>query len=211
MKIIEIINEAETNTPASQEISQRLINAGYKQLGPGGADSTVWKKDEGNIIKIIMTDPAERQRIDAEDSFIEFYNYVQSHNKNPHLPKFVKIQGQHYSKFNIGEHTYMQVAMEHLQPIVSDKDYKILDWMSSDTFSAFKRPWESELNTLKLDWDDLDTGTEFDPVRLTNRYRDLDLYNTAKDMRNSTNRRWDLHPGNVMLRGNVLVIIDPWY
>lgn len=207
MRIHELIKEAEANTPASQEINQTLINAGYTKLGAGN-DSTVWKKNAGNIIKIIMPDPSDRSRDDANDSFIDFYNYVQSHKKNPHLPRFVTIQGQSYSKFNINGHTYMQIAMEHLQPIVSNQDNIILDWLTGDSL-PFTKSWEEELKTLEGDWEDIDTGTIFDPVKLTKRYRDL--YNTAKDMRARTSRMWDLHPGNIMLRGNTLVIIDPWY
>jgi hypothetical protein len=68
MILYDFMSEAETRTKNSAAIAKKLKAAGYKKLG-SGADSIVWAKDEGSVIKILM--PEDSNSL-AEKVFLEF-------------------------------------------------------------------------------------------------------------------------------------------
>lgn len=217
MKINQVV-EAEADTIESKKITDTLRKAGYTQLGEG-ADATVWTKDEGTIIKIIMPEDGERIT-QAADTFYKFYEFCQKNQDIINLPKFVSIGGRHHAKFKIGNKEYVQVAMERLYPIpensfeermvsmLSRLSKKRLNWAQVYKILIYPKSWlipdipREMVNYVK----------SLNKPALT-QYKALYtlmtvLYHTGKINKFG----WDLHSENVMRRKDgTLVIIDPWF
>jgi FMN phosphatase YigB (HAD superfamily) len=216
------IIEAEEDTPNAREITNTLQKAGYKQLG-SGADSTVWSKDEGSVIKIIM--PEEGENITtAADTFYKFYEFCQKNKNIPNLPKFIDIGGKHHSTFEINGKEYLQIAMERLYPIPNNTVQEALVWALSD-FATGNTPWNKVVSTLTnadyfkhYESPDVQQIQQLVQQTLSNKQQN-DKYHYLYELMRlvyATGRvnkvGWDLHTENVMMRKNgELVIIDPWF
>jgi hypothetical protein len=221
MKHHEIAQEAESRTPESKQIVSTLKKAGYKQLG-SGAEATVWMKDAGTVIKIIMPNQDSDSAVAAR-IFHKFYDFVSQNQQYENLPKFVKIGEEHYTKFNIGGKEYIQIAMEQLYPI---DEYGI----EGDIVSIFsdgaskKRKFQAVIKQLTDPYYLGDQGGSKKPLQTANYFRSLDketlakyqvlyqlmvvLYHTGRINKFG----WDLHVGNVMKRKDgTMVITDPWF
>lgn len=217
------LGEAEEGTAEAKEIVQTLTNAGYKQLG-SGADATVWIREEGHVIKIIMPDSediTEPARI-----FKKFYEFCQQHRDLDCLPRFTEIGGRHYSEFTLGGKQYMQIAMEQLYPIKHNTLAEGMVWYLSDFASNGKNmPWEKVKNFLSSAkaWYDSGHFTRYAnqfswKVMNMNQMTEAkySLLYTVMSFLYQTGRinkfGWDLHTENVMQRKDgTLVITDPWF
>jgi len=214
--------EAEEDTPNAKEISNTLQKAGYKQLG-SGADSTVWSKDEGSVIKIIMPEEGEDITM-AANTFYKFYEFCQKNKGIPNLPKFIDIGGKHHATFEINGKEYLQIAMERLYPIPNNSVQEALVWALSD-FVANSIPWNKVVSTLTntdffkhYDSPDIQQIQQLVRQTLSNKQEKEKYHYLYELMRlvYATGRinkvGWDLHTENVMMRKNgELVIIDPWF
>jgi len=202
-------------------IGQTMRQAGYTELG-SGSEASVWTKDVGTVIKIIV--PEDDAGLDrAVATFKKFYEFCMSHQDLKCVPRFIKIQGQHYAEFTIDGNTYLQIAMEQLYPIKNNSFEEAMVWYMSYYVSENKEwPEVKELLSDPQTW----AGTDFESVaeELANRVRELSgpiekdykiLYNVMMFLylRGKINKMgWDLHTENVMQRKNGdLVIIDPWF
>lgn len=223
MRYNEITHEAETKTPESKQIVSTLKKAGYKELG-SGADATVWMKDAGTVIKIIMPSDSEDKTV-AANVFYKFYDFVSQNQQYENLPRFVKIGGEHHAKFNIGGKEYIQIAMEQLYPIVEDGIQGDIVNVFSDG-AAKKLTWKKVLNNL-TNVDYLEKNASVTPnqakelVEYIKRLGKIELaklqilyqlmvvlYHTGRINKFG----WDLHVGNVMRRKDgTMVITDPWF
>jgi hypothetical protein len=230
MRAVDICNEAELiNRPVveadldSQEgkaIVSQLKQAGYRMLGKG-ADATVWTKDAGTVIKIIMPDLESADT--AAKTFYKFYEFCQQNKGVAHLPNFVDINGKHYTTFEIGGKEFVQIAMEHLYKIKKHSFEEAMVWNLSE-FASNRLSWNKALAALRApaSWEH---WTAPPSVNAITRYvNTLDpqslqeyevlyklmviLYHTGK----INKLGWDLHTENVMQRNDgTLVIIDPWF
>jgi len=218
------LEEAEKGTPESHEIVQTLKNAGYNQIG-SGADATVWMKDAGQVLKIVM--PESQDITQAAFTFKKFYEFCMQHQDLACLPKFIPIQGKAYSEFTLGEKKYMQISMEQLNKIPKNSLSEGIVWFFSDYVSNGV-PWEkvnSELSSPKIwyefngryanqlaeKWINLSqlpkNKTKYAEIRLLYLVMEL-LYRTGK----INKMYWDLHTENAMIRDDgTIVIIDPWF
>jgi len=213
------VEEAEEGTPESKEIVKTLKNAGYKQLG-SGADATVWMKDAGQVLKIVM--PESKDITQAAFTFKKFFEFCMQHQDLACLPKFIPIQGQAYSEFSLGGKNYMQISMEQLYPFKNGSFEQGIVWFFSDYVSNNIK-WEKVDEELK--WPS--TWYSFNG-KTANRYTDVWeslnpnkkaeyqllyvvmqlLYRTGK----INKMFWDLHTENAMQRQDgTIVIIDPWF
>jgi hypothetical protein len=173
----------------------KLINAhmekmGYKRLG-GGRDAQVYAKQEGSIIKILI--PQDGKTVgSAEIPFLEFYKYCRANQKNPHLPKFGKIQGQDYADFHLDGERFVQIAQERLSDIPAPSEY---DDMLFDMINSVENntPLEQKYQGYELFYKTLKSVAQ--------RGRELGFEN---DFIKSDD------DFNIMLRGKTLVITDPW-
>lgn len=220
----EDVDEAESGTPEAREIVATLKKAGYKQLG-SGADATVWMKDAGQVVKIVM--PESQDITQAAFTFKKFYEFCMQHQDLACLPKFIPIQGQAHTEFILGNKQYMQISMEQLKKIPRNSLSEGIVWFFSDYVSNGV-PWEkasSELSSPKIwyefngryanqlaeKWINLSqlpkNKTKYAEIRLLYLVMEL-LYRTGK----INKMYWDLHTENAMMRNDgTIVIIDPWF
>lgn len=220
----EDVDEAESGTPEAREIVATLKKAGYKQLG-SGADATVWMKDAGQVLKIVM--PESQDITQAAFTFKKFYEFCMKHQDLACVPKFIPIQGQAYAEFTLGNKQYMQISMEQLKKIPRNSFDEGIVWFFSD-FVAQNSPWNKvdEVLGYPSTWYDFNS-------RFANRYTDkwqnlsmikgneqkyaeYQLLYTVMQLLYTTGKInkmfWDLHTENAMLRDDgTIVIIDPWF
>lgn len=217
------VKEAEEGSVESQHIVNTLKNNGYRQLG-SGTDATVWAKDSGMVIKIIMPDDPKDSTL-ATKQFKKFYEFCQKNTNVQCLPKFIPIQGKHYQEFKIGDKEYMQIAMEQLYRIPVESFKESMVWFLSD-YAKNNTSWE----TIENDLSDINTWIvnlildEELYEKYVNKFTSMDLREKAEYQLLYTVMRylyisgninkfgWDLHTENVMQRKNgTLVITDPWF
>jgi hypothetical protein len=223
MRASEFTTEAETGTHRAEHIFDTLADKGYVRLG-SGADATVWARDAHTVIKIIMPDGVGAARDGASRTFYRFYDFCQSHRDLDCLPRFHKIGGVHHSTFTVDDVDYIQIAMERLQPLEQDSQRTALVWMFSD-LSAKNVSWDDAWERIQdphawSHWDDSTAVTVEDIMVYIDEQDHGDraewavLYNVMRLLyhRGRINKMgWDLHTENVMLRGDTLVIVDPWF
>ena len=128
MKSVEFIPEYEQGTDNSKRIFAKLQQLGYTKIG-GGVDATVWAKDEGHVIKILMP---STDRETADSAFTFFYDICKDNEQNQFLPKFIDIGGAHHTVFEINGTPYRQIAMERLQPLKHGSPEEAMIWILSD-------------------------------------------------------------------------------
>lgn len=215
------VDEAEEGTPESEEIVNRLTKAGYKQLG-SGADATVWAKDEGRIIKIIMPDSEDITQ--PARVFKKFYEFCIQHKDLDCVPKFIPIQGKDYVEFTLGNKQYMQISMEQLYPIKNNTFEEGMVWYLSD-FAVKGTDWNKIKQFLSSPkaWYDSDHFTKYAnrfALNMSNMNKTVEakyelLYTVMKYLYQTGRINkfgWDLHTENVMQRQDgTLVITDPWF
>lgn len=214
--------EAEYDTPEADEIYSRMENAGYTLLG-SGADATIWTKDAGEVIKIIM--PEDPQDADAAiKTFIKFYDFCKEHDDISNLPKFTDLTLKSGAEtFNINGKEYLITSMEKLQPIPSGSFEEAMVWNLSD-LATKKMRWEKAYKELTNPdaWNLWSDGLGIATIikNLTNMDRqtkaEYGLLFTLMNLLYTTGKinkmGWDLHTENVMMRDDgTLVITDPWF
>lgn len=219
MRKSEFVTEYERRTDNSKEIFAQLQQAGYTYLG-GGQDATVWGRDEGEVLKVLM--PSENKER-AEASFLIFFNACVSMPNNPYVPKFV---GE-YEVFEINGTSYMQITMERLHPIAENSFEQALVWALSDVSGDdYYEDWNSLTDYLLNDdtWSgcDLPITDEmpeivWEKMRGSGDFREqceglFDTMRTLYNVAESNDLGWDLHTENVMQRKDgTLVITDPFF
>lgn len=190
----------------SDNIVQKFLDSGgYKKLG-SGAYATVYEKD-GTAIKFWKTDG-------AYEAFIDFC----LKNKSEHLPKFLskikKISHPNGDKFSY-------IKMEKLSPVSPDtKVYGInaeylstrfSDWFengkkkisnASQISSAVALYMEEKVERRFKNLSDSDIDSIIGFLEMALRVHLVADYDKVYP---------DMHSENVMLRGNTLVITDPYF
>lgn len=212
---LEVFEDAKT-------IDKTMRAAGYTKLG-SGADASVWTKDVGTVIKIIV--PEDGPTTNAIETFKKFYEFCQQHQNIDCLPKFIKIQGQHYTEFKLKGQTFVQIAMEQLYPIKPDSFEEGVVWLFSD-YAKDRLSWPEVQQKLSSrdDWEYYDSQSPSQVNQYIEQWKNLSrpeaaefqLLYTAMTLLYTTGKinhfGWDLHTENVMQRRNgQLVIIDPWF
>lgn len=215
----ENVEEAETGTKFARSVSATMRKAGYKKLG-SGADATVWARDAGSVVKIIMP---EDGGTGAAKTFKRFVDFCNEHKDVPNLPKFTPVDEEVSSKLNFNGEQYIYFAMERLQPIKSGSFEEAMVWILSD-LAVKNTTWEqafkviSKPDTWRL-WDDGMPAEQIIQRLKTFGPREQAEYGllfTIMVLLYKTGRinklGWDLHTENVMQRSNgTLVIVDPWF
>ena len=203
----------------SEQIFKELKAAGYEYLG-GGLDATVWGRDEGEVLKVLM--PSENKER-AERSFMIFHDACIAMKNNPHVPRFV----DEHSVFEINGTEYMQITMERLRPLAEGSFEEAMVWLLSDVASDdYYEDWESlvDLITEPDSWnggatDIMDRMPEltWDRIQHDSNFRETyeGLFSTMRSLyivAESNDLGWDLHTENVMQRADgTIVITDPFF
>jgi hypothetical protein len=193
-----------------QRVYQTMADAGYKKVGRG-ADASVWVKDAGSVIKIITS---------GQTPFLKFYKFCRAHADNPHLPRFVPIQGQDHAVFKLYGAKFLQVSMEKLQKIRNNSPQEFLVWYLEDA-AKNNTSWDKVVTELTANqgsklWKH---SNQFPMETLQTIYKTLTktpdrwlpLYKTIVALRKHTgSASWDLHTDNAMRRSDgTVVITDP--
>ena len=217
MRKEEFVIEYERRTDNSKEIFAGLKEAGYTLLG-GGQDATVWGRDEGEVLKVIM--PSENKE-QAEASFMYFFKLCKRLRNNPHVPKF--FGGE--ETFEINGTPYLQFGMERLQPIAEGSFEEAAVWLLSDMATTLIK-WKYLVKELpKTNWFNgyrgEGTGPEMtekfievmqDPVAYASYEKLLKTMQYFWVNGRKQGLGWDLHTENVMQRADgTLVITDPYF
>lgn len=215
--LADYICEAESGTANARQIYAELKNAGYKKLGHG-VDATVWAKDDQSVLKIIMPQYT-LSRDNATQTFMKFYNFAQQHQDLRCLPRFKKIQGEHFSQFSLNGKNYLQISMEKLRPLRKGSAEEHLVWHLSD-YARDNISWEQVAQELREpeNFTDLKPSEQrryqailSDPS-LQLEYKMLFTVMKLLYVTGSINNMgWDLHTENAMQRADgTVVIVDPW-
>jgi hypothetical protein len=133
MRKEEFVVEYEKYTDNSKQIFAELEKAGYQYLG-GGVDATVWGRDEGEVLKVLMP---QNSKADAERGFLTFHKACTAMKNNPHVPRFL----ENYSVFEINGTDYMQITMERLQPIPNGSIEEAMVWGLSELATVAFIKW----------------------------------------------------------------------
>jgi hypothetical protein len=209
------IQEYDSSSKSSKQIISKLKQLGYKMLG-SGVDATVWVRDAGSVIKILM--PSDYTS--ADDAFLLFYEFCQKH-KSPFLPKFIDIGGAHHTVFELNGEQYRQIAMEKLAPLPSGSFMEKMVWALSDLAAVPFMKWANVRQQAKSNefWEYFPTkgdhasevARQFANPQVEKQYAALfvimqQLWQVGRQYGHG----WDLHTENVMARGNTPVITDPY-
>jgi hypothetical protein len=198
------LQEYEVGTTRTREIEQTLRTAGYRKLG-SGAEATVWTRDDGGVIKIIMPDPTSTQG--SARTFRDFFRLTQAV-PSPHWPRFLTMRDQggrasQFAKFEIQGRPYTQVAMERLKPL-SRTEGSIVDSLEFTVRRG--RRFRRALEHLQM-FPEYQRWVQNNIGQLKTFYQTLQASYTQRPKRYT----WDIHSGNVMKRADgTLVITDPW-
>jgi len=218
MRATEFITEAGTSLDfmhggnlVKQKVYQTMADAGYKKVGRG-VDASVWTKDVGSVIKIITS---------GQTPFLKFYKFCRAHPDNPHLPRFMPIQGQDHMVFKLYGAKFLQASMEKLQKIRSNSPQEFLIWYLEDA-AGKNHSWDQIVTELTANqgsklWKH---SNQFPMETLQTIYKTLTktpdhwlpLYKTIVALRKHTgSASWDLHTDNAMRRSDgTIVITDPY-
>lgn len=217
MRLHDFLSEYDQDSANSKQIVAKLKQLGYKKLG-SGVDATVWSRDAGSVIKIIM--PQELSSIEGEAAFLAFYEFCVAHKGSPFLPRFVSIGGADHTVFTLNGVDYRQISMEKLEHIPNNSFMEQMVWALSDLATVPFIKWQDVKQQLVKPefWEHFSgPGREQDIIQgLSNPAAEkmyaelftvmqaLYLYGRRRDM------GWDLHTENVMRRGPIPVITDPF-
>ena len=216
MRKQEFVTEYERRTDNKEQIFAQLQDAGYVFLG-GGMDATVWGRDEGEVLKVIM--PSENKE-KAEASFLFFFKLCKRLRGNPHVPRFI---GGNES-FDINGTPYMQFAMEKLTPLGEGGFAEAAVWLLSDFsdrtgmklatlvkevprnnwFDGYRGAGDEAAKKFVEAMQDPATFAEYDKLFKTMQY----FYTNGRKL----GLGWDLHTENCMQRADgTVVITDPFF
>lgn len=209
-------SEAEARTAASIEIRRNLRAAGYKLLG-SGADATVWAKKTGPVVKIIMPDDHKGSG-PAGDTFMKFYEFCK---ENPILENLPRFSGNEAEVFRVDNKDYVMVTMERLKPIPVNSFQEAMVWILSD-LSTKKMTWDHALEVIRnrQAWENYDGMPASDILARIDGMDNRDLLElevlfklmSVLYHKGRINKMgWDLHTENAMMRGDTIVITDPWF
>lgn len=211
------ISEYDQDSDNSKQIMSKLKALGYAPIGDG-YDATVWSKDAGSVIKIIM--PQELSRAEGDTSFLTFYEFCTKNKNSPFLPKFISIGGLDHSVFTLNGVDYRQISMEKLAPIANDSFMEQMVWGLSELATMPFMKWQdakSQLIDPKF-WEHFSgPNRENDIIQGLSNPAEEKMYaslfmvmQSLFQFGKSRGMGWDLHTENVMSRGNTPVIIDPF-
>lgn len=199
-----------------EDIADILTKKGYKLLGSGVDQTAFLEPGTGLVLKIFGTQDASHSKTGKvkhtkdHKMFFEWAKYCMANADNPFLPKF-----SGFTSFIYDNQTYLQIRQERLTECPSDlghtieavsdnitavpKQQRTIDKILPGAREHLGRWYQDDLSTLEKY---LRHPTATSQLLLT--MAELSVISTKKGY------VWDLHSGNVMMRGKTPVIVDPW-
>jgi len=203
MRIQELFETDQSVTELSYTdpgIRKHLLSLKYKPAGQGG-DQTTWLAPDGSILKIFGTQEGQKGMTEDHRMFVYWANYAKKNAANPYMPKFSDWAEFEYPQGS-GQ-TYLQIKMERLSPITDQNTQNILDQMDIQVEKGWEYARFAAMVDMRLGPKITDSNLAMDPK----------LYELVQKLNKiALSKGWglDAHADNVMMRGNQLVIVDPW-
>ena len=205
MKTTDIITNEEiidewSNT--DKGINAELKRQGYKFLGSGVDQSAYLEPGTGYVLKVFGTQPelkGKPNKFSADHKmFFTWAKFCMANPDNPYLPKFFG-----YESFVFNNHNYLQIRQERLTKSgdLGDSIESIADYLAYSTINELftTRAVSYEIDALMAV-----LGSKEEVARFGKTIKALQKIGNKKGW------DWDLHGGNVMKRGKIPVIVDPW-
>ncbi len=168
--------------PLGLEWHDVMTNNGFTAMG-SGSFGTVWEHPKLQyVLKVFRT---------TDVAYLGWVNVCIQNKNNPHFPKFISTKA-----FPITPEV-SAIRMEKLTPTKGQLMDDIIYFIKLTLFSETRRMSKEETN-------------------LFNKYCNanpqlMDAIQILKEFSYKSGFKFDIHPGNFMLRGNTLVITDPVY
>jgi hypothetical protein len=154
----------------------------------------------------------------AGDTFMRFYEFCKEHEGYDNLPKF---SDNEVEAFEADGKQYIMVTMERLVPIARHSFQEAMVWILSE-LATRRISWDEALRTISNErtWDIYGEMDTLEILRTLDSLDDRDLLEyevlfklmTLLYHRGRINKiGWDLHTENAMMRGDTIVITDPWF
>jgi len=232
MKAHEIITNEETITEWSdihKGIKKELRDKGYKYLGSGVDQMAFLEPGTGYVLKVFGTQEelAGRPNKFSNDHkmFFKFAKFCMKNASNPFLPKFFGYESFVYDNSN-----YLQIRQERLRKS-GDLGYVVeaLAGYLSEVDSATElfndalreqatreQALRDEANGIDVEYDWVPDPTYpnieycIDELGVKGTRLLLKTIKQLMDMGYKHNWDWDLHNENIMCRGKIPVLVDPW-
>jgi len=214
----EIIDEWSENHPG---IKQELKKKGYKFLGLGVDQMAFLEPGTGYVLKIFGTQEKLRGRPDdfSEDHkmFFIFAEFCMKNKDNPFLPKFFG-----YESFVYDNKNYLQIRQEKLRDSgeFGFTVENLGDSLRGTGITPDEMMRNAEARMLRTQNDAF--GSPDDPPDFPDAEDCIDVIGSKATLQLLVTLEqlilmgeehgwgWDLHNANIMRRGKIPVLVDPW-
>ena len=172
----------ELSRPDTKEAEAILTDHGYQRVG-SGTYAVVWgKPDSKTVLKLVKNE---------DKAYMDFVKLALKHQDNPHFPRFS-------SKVIRLNDNYKAIRMERLVAGKGAEDnFRSMNAYIIERYISIKGNLSGVADYVREDINKL-----FDQYPQMKAACDLIIANLSYHQN-------DLHPGNVMFRGNTMVITDP--
>lgn len=177
----------------------------YKKTGHTlvgkGKDQQAWTTPDGKLIKVFGTQKGQQGLTVDQQMYLKWIDYAKKNSTNPYMPRFGAVEQFEFPEGS-GQ-TYLKVEMERLSPVPAGAQGLLDQFMifveEGRTFEHLVRIVKQRLGPKMGGYAHLfKTRQLWDTVS--------DLYQIAQN----SGYEIDLDSNNYMMRGNQVVISDPW-
>lgn len=177
------VKQAHADNESSNGITQALKQYGYGPVGGGAFGKVYQKEGQSTVLKVFLA---------SDTGYLKFLKFCAQYGPSKHLPKFY---GRLLNLEKYVGYPVMAIRMEKLthvsHPGISDSMWKVIDSIQS--------LWGMSLEYFQEELVDY-AGPELVAV----------IYALERGIKGDQVDRFDLHGGNYMMRGQDVVIIDPY-
>ena len=187
MRVIELLQEVKLKT----YLTQLVKKYGIQKLG-GGAFSQVFQHPEfKNVVVKVYTG--------KDVVYKRYVDWCMKHQSNPYAPQIIE-----QTKYSSPKGDEYNIVFMQKMARVSAKRFK------QQLRAAMPKAKPQEFEALDEAIDDYDMIETFNELnRMIPIFGDAHLQEIWKHIKTYGKAKFDLHPGNVMLRGSQLVLTDP--
>lgn len=177
------VKQMHADNQSSNGITQALKQYGYGPVGGGAFGKVYQKEGQSTVLKVFLA---------SDTGYLKFLKFCSQYGPSKHLPKFY---GRLLNLEKYVGYPVMAIRMEKLSyvshPGISDAMWRVIN--------AIQSLWGMSLDYFQEEYEDL-AGPELIAV----------IYALERGIRGDQVDRLDLHGANYMLRGQDVVIIDPY-
>lgn len=177
------VKQMHADNESSNGITQALKQYGYGPVGGGAFGKVYQKEGQSTVLKVFLA---------SDTGYLKFLKFCSQYGPSKHLPKFY---GRLLNLEKYVGYPVMAIRMEKLtqvsHPGISDSMWRVIDSIQS-LWGQPLEYFQEELVSY--------AGPELVAV----------IYALERKIRNDETDRLDLHGANYMMRGQDVVIIDPY-